>query len=448
MATLVTLATLAALLPLCTAAPSAAELLQQGHRPFADLAAAEPTEPAGTDAGAAKATSAWPEPPKIPRVAAALMDEYRGMRPGGEAAAVYTDDGPADAGGDWLPPSAAGTNPHRLVRRGDGGVYLVAGRHDDVSTTMGDSTTLGALVAALVGGSCGGPVACTVIDVGAGRGAATTIPAARAAGPRATVVALEPERTAFHGLAANVALNGIANTRVLQAAAGAASGAYVPFTPANPFRAAEPPLAAANWTERLAAGKATGPAAMDAEHTVGDAALVMAVADLPLEHCDLLIIDDGALGALGDIIAGAWRVIAEHLPVIVARVAGSVTTATSAAIPDALALAAVKKFKPARADARAVTRLLRLGGTHRCMWHAFRQDGNQQHGAGAAGAANAGAANAAVFAVCVPVDHPALELTLPLPGTVTPIDPADFQSGITLNLSQPSAPGSAARDEL
>ena len=59
----------------------------------------------------------------------------------------------------------------------------------------------------------------SVLDVGAHLGA-HTIPLARAVGTSGSVIALEPQTALFQLLTANVAINGLWNTRVLNAAAG------------------------------------------------------------------------------------------------------------------------------------------------------------------------------------------------------------------------------------
>ena len=59
------------------------------------------------------------------------------------------------------------------------------------------------------------------VEVGANIGAHTVF-LAQAVGPTGQVVAFEPQRVVYQTLCANLALNSIANTRVWQAAVGAA----------------------------------------------------------------------------------------------------------------------------------------------------------------------------------------------------------------------------------
>jgi len=63
----------------------------------------------------------------------------------------------------------------------------------------------------------------TVLDIGANIGAHTLV-LARATGPSGMVVAIEPQRAAVQFLYANLALNGIYNTRVLHCAVGETTG--------------------------------------------------------------------------------------------------------------------------------------------------------------------------------------------------------------------------------
>ena len=64
---------------------------------------------------------------------------------------------------------------------------------------------------------------CVAVEVGANYGS-HTINIARKAGPGGTVHAIEPQRLVFQGLCASVALNGLANVRCHQVAAGNRSG--------------------------------------------------------------------------------------------------------------------------------------------------------------------------------------------------------------------------------
>ena len=63
----------------------------------------------------------------------------------------------------------------------------------------------------------------TVIDVGANIGS-LTVPFSRIVGPTGTVLAFEPERTAFCTVAGNVAINNIRNTFCFHQAVGATQG--------------------------------------------------------------------------------------------------------------------------------------------------------------------------------------------------------------------------------
>lgn len=65
--------------------------------------------------------------------------------------------------------------------------------------------------------------AMTVVDVGANVGA-HTLAFAHAVGINGTVVSIEPERTAFHTLAANIALNELQQVATFNAACGEAEG--------------------------------------------------------------------------------------------------------------------------------------------------------------------------------------------------------------------------------
>jgi protein-L-isoaspartate O-methyltransferase len=74
------------------------------------------------------------------------------------------------------------------------------------------------------------PSGSVALDVGANIGAITLF-LSGIVGARGAVVAIEPQRTVYQLLCANLALNGIDNVRAIHAAAGRAPGrVYVPIT--------------------------------------------------------------------------------------------------------------------------------------------------------------------------------------------------------------------------
>jgi FkbM family methyltransferase len=133
-----------------------------------------------------------------------------------------------------------------------------------------------------------------VLDIGANIGAHTLYFSA-AVGPSGVVVAYEPQRVIHQMLCANLALNGIANVRALQAGAGRERGiAHVPrldYTAANNFGGIS--LGAAGASEPVD---------------------IIPVDALGLAQCRLIKID--VEGMEGEVLAGAAATITRHRPVL------------------------------------------------------------------------------------------------------------------------------------
>jgi FkbM family methyltransferase len=133
----------------------------------------------------------------------------------------------------------------------------------------------------------------TVLDVGANIGT-HTVPFARMTGPGGSVIAFEPQRTSFHLLCANVALNCLTNVECLHQAVGAAEGSItVPVLPPDEQR-------------NFAAVALGGDSGESVEMTTIDA--------LELEACDLIKGDVEGMEA--EVLKGARATIEAHRPLL------------------------------------------------------------------------------------------------------------------------------------
>jgi FkbM family methyltransferase len=133
-----------------------------------------------------------------------------------------------------------------------------------------------------------------VLDIGANIGAHTLYFAA-AVGPSGVVIAYEPQRVIHQMLCANLALNGVTNTRALLAGAGRERGiAQVPVLD----------YAAANNFGGISLGMG-GPS---------EPVEIIPVDMLGLARCDLLKID--VEGMEGEVLAGATSTITRFRPVL------------------------------------------------------------------------------------------------------------------------------------
>lgn len=136
----------------------------------------------------------------------------------------------------------------------------------------------------------------TVVEVGANIGS-LTVPLARMAGPLGRVVAFEPQGVVFNVLCGNLALNGLANTTPIRAAAGSGSGQV------------QIPVLGYEERENYG-GIATGGAAR--RHT--ESVAVTRLDTLDLARLDLVKID--VEGAETEVLAGAAALIARFRPAI------------------------------------------------------------------------------------------------------------------------------------
>lgn len=133
-----------------------------------------------------------------------------------------------------------------------------------------------------------------VVEVGANIGAHTVF-LAQQVGPTGHVLAFEPQRLVFQTLCANLAINSIANTRVWQAAVGAApSEIIVPMLDPN--------------TEHNFGGLGLG------GHLMGERVPLMTLDGLNLAQCHLLKID--VEGMEQQVLEGARQLVARCQPIL------------------------------------------------------------------------------------------------------------------------------------
>jgi FkbM family methyltransferase len=136
------------------------------------------------------------------------------------------------------------------------------------------------------------PAGATALDIGANIGL-HTLSLARAVGPRGAVIAIEPQRSMFQLLCANLALNGLDNVRAMEVAMGRkAATAFIPRVDYNKV---------GNY----------GGIALREE---GDPVEVITLDSLKLAECHFIKID--VEGQEEGVIAGAAKTIARLQPVL------------------------------------------------------------------------------------------------------------------------------------
>jgi FkbM family methyltransferase len=134
----------------------------------------------------------------------------------------------------------------------------------------------------------------TILDVGANIGT-HTVAFAQLAADTGVVIAFEPQRTSFHLLCANVALNCLANVRCLQQAVGEAPGStLVPVLSPHEQR---------NFGAVALGGTETG-----------EPVPLTTIDALELEACSLIKVD--VEGMEPQVLRGAAATIARHRPVL------------------------------------------------------------------------------------------------------------------------------------
>ena len=134
------------------------------------------------------------------------------------------------------------------------------------------------------------------IDVGANIGC-FTVPMAKQVGPKGSIVAIEPQRTIFQTLCANVALNALATVHTIHAAAGAEEGSII--------------VPQINYSD---GGNFGGVELGEYDKGEGEPVPVTVLDAPPLEACHLIKID--VEGMEGEVIEGAKETIGKFRPVL------------------------------------------------------------------------------------------------------------------------------------